>query len=149
MLLAIQVKWAKTKAHANRWDEEFILTIEEMCQTIAFLHWKAEWWMQCAYAHGNVSMALTSGLSACMHKQATVYKGLAHSFSSKWYLLLVAHSIPIKWPPAYIPKSGSSNDSTYVIIIYLYLTVKVALYLRSLTCPLMYFIHVFYYMQLH
>ena len=32
MFLAMQVEWAKTKAHADRWDKEFILTVKEMCQ---------------------------------------------------------------------------------------------------------------------
>ena len=110
MLLAMEVEWAKTKARTNRWDEEYILTVKEMHWTIAFLHWKAKWWMLHAYAHGNVSMALTSGLSVYVHKQATVYKGLAHSFAGKWYPLLTANLIPIKWPTKYIPTSISSTS---------------------------------------
>ena len=110
MLLPMQVEWSKTKAHADHWDEEYILTIEEMRCTIAFLHWKAKWWMLHAYARGNVSVALTSGLSAYVHKQAAVYKRLAHSFAGKWYPLLTANSIPIKWPTEYIPASTSSTS---------------------------------------
>ena len=108
MLLAMQVEWAKTNAHADHWGKEFILTVKEMHWTITFLDWKAKWWMQHAYAYSNVSIALTSGLSAYVHKQAAVYKGLAHSFTGKWHPLLVAHSISIEWPPAYIPTSASS-----------------------------------------
>ena len=125
MSLAMQVEWAKAKAHADHWDEELIHTVKEMCWTITFLHWKAEWWMQCAYACSNVSVALTSCLSVCVHRQAAVYKGLAYSFTGKWHPLLVAHSIPIKWPPAYIPTSASNDYIVLdVIIIYLYLQLK-------------------------
>ena len=104
----MQVEWAKTKAHANCWDEEFILTVKEMHRTIVSFHWKANWWMQRAYSHTDVSVALASGLGAYAHKQAAVYQRLAHSFACKWYPLLITHSIPVEWPPTYIPTNTSS-----------------------------------------
>lgn len=106
--LAMQVEWAKTKARADRWDEEFLLTIEEMRRTIEFFDWKARWWIDRASLRTGVSVALQSGLHGYAHKQAAVYRGLAHSFARKWYPLLVANSIPVEWPATYIPASTPS-----------------------------------------
>ena len=106
--LAMQVEWAKTKAHADCWDEEFVLTVEEMRRMIEFFDWKARWWINHASLHTGISVALQSGLHGYAHKQAAVYQGLAHSFAHKWYPVLVANSIPVEWPATYIPASTPS-----------------------------------------
>jgi len=40
----MRVKWAKTHARANRWQEEVILLMEEMRHVVVYLDWKALWW---------------------------------------------------------------------------------------------------------
>ena len=103
LLPAMQVEWAKTKARADRWDEEFILTVEEMRRVLAFFKWKAHLWTIRANQRSDVSVALRSGLCAYAYKQAACYNSLAQSFACKWYPLMVNNSIPIEWPPEYIP----------------------------------------------
>lgn len=101
----MQVEWAKTKARSDRWAEDYLLTVEQMRRVIAFLDWKAGWWIQRASIHTDTSSALHSGLRAYAHNQAFVCQDLARSFARKWYPLLISKSIPIEWPQAYIPVS--------------------------------------------
>ena len=106
----MQVKWAKTKAHAECWIEEYVLTIEEMWHIPEFCDWKAGWRTQHASLRTDVSAALQSGLHAYTHKQAAVYHDLARSFARKWYPLMIAKQIPIEWPAAYIPGSMTTTS---------------------------------------
>ena len=43
LYLAMQVEWVKSKAHADQWDEQFVLTVEEMQHVIHYCDWKAHW----------------------------------------------------------------------------------------------------------
>ena len=42
------LNWFRTSSasthHAQRWSEEMVLVIEEMCQVIQYLDWKVLWW---------------------------------------------------------------------------------------------------------
>src|SRR4051794_22222389 len=42
--VALRIEWMKSRARAARWSEEVLLVVEEMCQVMQFLKWKAEWW---------------------------------------------------------------------------------------------------------
>ena len=45
----MQVELAKARAQMQQWNEKLLLIQEEMCQAIAYLKWKADWWHeQCA-----------------------------------------------------------------------------------------------------
>lgn len=103
----MEVEWAKTKARADRWDEDFLATVEQMRRVITFLDWKAKWWVQRASLRTDTSPALQSGLRAYAHKQAFICKDLARSFARKWYPLMIKNSIPVEWPTEYIPVSTS------------------------------------------
>ena len=78
---AMKVEWAKTKAHANWWAEEYILTVEEMQHVIQYCDWKAKWWFRYATIHMDVSVSLRCGLQAYAHKQAAMYQDLTQSFA--------------------------------------------------------------------
>lgn len=107
----MQVEWSKTKARGDRWDEEYVLTVEEMRRILEYCDWKAGWWTQRASLRTDVSAALQSGLHAYAHKQAAVYHDLARSFARKWYPLMIANSVPVEWPAAYIPVSTTTTSS--------------------------------------
>ena len=103
----MQVEWAKSKAHADLWEEAYFLAVEEMQCTIVFLDWEANWWTERACLRPTASVAVCSGLCAYAHKQAAIYRGLALSFAHQWYLLMLENSIPIEWLAAYIPQTLS------------------------------------------
>lgn len=106
----MQVEWAKTKACADHWVEEYVLTVEEMRCILEFCDWKAGWWTQHASLCTDVSAALQSGLRAYAHKQAAVYRDLNQSFARKWYPLMITNQIPIEWPAACIPGSMTTTS---------------------------------------
>ncbi|KII90795.1 hypothetical protein PLICRDRAFT_67573, partial [Plicaturopsis crispa FD-325 SS-3] len=41
---ALRVEWAKSKARADRWEEEVHLLLEKMRRVLAFGSWQGEWW---------------------------------------------------------------------------------------------------------
>ncbi|KIM81092.1 hypothetical protein PILCRDRAFT_9123 [Piloderma croceum F 1598] len=102
---AMCVEWAKMKARADCWEEEILLTIEEMRHVIHFLDWHAKWWQERADLRPDVDPALRNGLRAYAAKQADMQQGLAQSFAKTWYPSLVANHFPIEWPSKYIPAS--------------------------------------------
>lgn len=108
----MRAEWAKSKARANRWEEEVTLTVEEMQCTIAFFDWKAHWWLNQASCRQVAAVALQSGLRAYAFKQADIYRALARSFPGKWHKNLVANSILIQWPSEYIPKPREAVKHT-------------------------------------
>ena len=70
--VGLRCKWAKSKAHAYRWDEEVQLVAEEMRCVLAFLEWKAGWWDRQGEAQLNVSYDILEGACAYATKQAHV-----------------------------------------------------------------------------
>ena len=101
----MQVEWAKTKARADRWDEEYLLSVEEMRRVIASLDWEARRWTERVSLRTNTSVAVCSGLWAYAHKQAAAYQGLALSFARKWHPVMEKNLIVVEWPAKYIPVS--------------------------------------------
>jgi hypothetical protein len=99
----MRVEWAKTKARADRWQEEILLTVEEMRRTIHYLDWQSKWWFDHADLHVNASPALRQGTVAYSAKQATLLKKLALSFAEKWHPELVRRNLPRDWPSELIP----------------------------------------------
>ncbi|OJT14077.1 hypothetical protein TRAPUB_9373 [Trametes pubescens] len=82
---SMRVEWARTKARAERWEEEEQLLLEEMRRVIAYCGWKANWWREQADRRGgSVSKAIERGLRAYSAKQAAVWEGLARRSASWW-----------------------------------------------------------------
>ncbi|KIK32903.1 hypothetical protein CY34DRAFT_36894, partial [Suillus luteus UH-Slu-Lm8-n1] len=67
-----------------RWHEEELLVVEEMHQVLAFFEWKAVWWLSQASLRTNITPALSHGLSANAHKQASILTRLATKFTHLW-----------------------------------------------------------------
>ena len=42
---SMRVHWAKCQAQAERYEEEVVLTIEEMCRTLRYFEWKKAQWL--------------------------------------------------------------------------------------------------------
>ena len=74
----------KSKAHADRWDEEVQLVKEEMRRVLAFLEWKAVWWTEEGGRDLAVRPDIADGIRAYAAKQAHIYRALACSFKMCW-----------------------------------------------------------------
>jgi hypothetical protein len=91
----LQVEWAKSRARVGRCCEEVLLLKEEMRRIVAFLDWKAAWWMSRRNMRGGVGDAvrkdLQEGLSAYAEGQADLQKSLRKHFCALWGLPLGRH----------------------------------------------------------
>ncbi|KAG1902463.1 uncharacterized protein F5891DRAFT_1186577 [Suillus fuscotomentosus] len=59
---ALQVKWCRSRAHANRWVEEVELLLKEMRHVSAFLAWHAAWWEEQATRRVGLDDASLEGI---------------------------------------------------------------------------------------
>ncbi|KAI9068488.1 hypothetical protein FKP32DRAFT_1561583, partial [Trametes sanguinea] len=85
---SMRAEWARSRARANRWEEEEKLLLEEMRRVLEYFKWRASWWREQAERRINVSVELQRGLSAYAEKQAAVFDGLASRCGARWYLFL-------------------------------------------------------------
>jgi hypothetical protein len=60
------------------------LVAEEMRRVLAFLEWKAAWWMEREEKHLDVSPDIADGISAYAAKQAHINRALADCFKRRW-----------------------------------------------------------------
>lgn len=79
-----RVEWCKSRARAVRATEEATLLKEEMRRALAFLRWKADWWLERRYARAGVSPDMLEGISAFATTQAEVQNSLANHFQKLW-----------------------------------------------------------------
>ncbi|TDL14508.1 hypothetical protein BD410DRAFT_733990, partial [Rickenella mellea] len=101
----MRVEWVKSKARAERWDEEVTLVAEEMRRTLAFLEWRACWWEGQVHRRvrdvgdttplqrRSVTPDILSGLRAYALKQAAIQRNLARHFAVLWVPFLSKHSL--------------------------------------------------------
>lgn len=75
---------------------------------LAFFEWKAVWWLSQASLRTNITPALSHGLSANAHKQASILTRLATKFAHLWLPVLKGHGVEPVWQSKYISLSSSS-----------------------------------------
>jgi hypothetical protein len=107
----LRCEWAKSKARADRWAEEVVLLVEEMRRVIAFLHWKASWWMTQVAARKGLQEDISDGVAAYAAKQAHVNRALAKGFAGQWHALLIVNDIPIDWSVSLVAESDKATDT--------------------------------------
>lgn len=83
------------KARVTRWQEEILLIVEEMRQTVAFLQWKATWWRSLAADHIRIN--IQRGMTAYRHRQEVQLLRLAKQFARLWHPALQAGSFDVSW----------------------------------------------------
>lgn len=99
-LLALRAEWARSRARAARWAEEYELVQEEMRRVIAYLKWDAEQWQDRRVLRrddDNSTDALSDGLRAYASKQASIRWRLRRKFAHTWGPYLVAGGIEADW----------------------------------------------------
>lgn len=109
----LQAEWAKSRARAMRWTEEVMLIKEEMRRTLAFLHWRADWWDQKPRRWEGVNAQLEEGLCAYAYGQAELQRKLALHFAVLWQDPLNSASDPLPdfdMTPADDPENGDDDD---------------------------------------
>jgi hypothetical protein len=71
-----------------RWAEEVTLLQEEMRRVLAFLEWRADWWINrgssMAMACSGSSAPYIEGLFAYAARQAKIQRALAGRFKEMW-----------------------------------------------------------------
>ncbi len=82
--IGLRCEWVKSKARADRWNEEVQLVKEEMRRVLAFLEWKAFWWAEEGGRVLEVRPDIADGICAYAAKQASIYHALARSFKMSW-----------------------------------------------------------------
>jgi hypothetical protein len=98
----VRVEWAKTKARAERWQEEVLLLKEEMRRAIVDMEWRAQQWMDRAHARPNVSPDLLQGLTAYAYKQADIQISLAAGYAKKWVPILKSNGFDYSFAAQYV-----------------------------------------------
>ena len=102
---SMRVHWAKCQARADRYEEEVALTIEEMGRTLNYLKWKQSWWLSLEFERAKSETpppaAVQRGLSAYVHRQASIYETLVVSFASRWRKTLLSHRLSPSWLSQY------------------------------------------------
>ena len=107
LLHSMRAHWAKCQARAERYEEEVILTIEEMGRTLRYLEWKQDWWISLGPQRLGCETLppdrVQRGLVAYAQRQASVYEVLAASFVGRWRKTLFSHGREPDWLSQYIP----------------------------------------------
>jgi hypothetical protein len=81
----VRVQWAKAKANQDRWDEEFLLVLEEMRRTIASFEWQIRWWKtQQNRRELDSTPNLHQALTAYARRQADEWQKRADLFATTW-----------------------------------------------------------------
>ncbi|KAJ7813492.1 hypothetical protein B0H13DRAFT_1925396 [Mycena leptocephala] len=86
MTEALQIEWARTRARAWRWTEEVDLLEEEMRWVLAFLEWRAGWWMRLVNQRPEVveDVVLQEGFTAYARRQSQLQLALHARFQENW-----------------------------------------------------------------
>ncbi|RXW22164.1 hypothetical protein EST38_g3695 [Candolleomyces aberdarensis] len=82
----IRVEWGKSRARAERYQEEIKLVQEEMDRSLRFFVWKAADWRSKGVAPRTkpISAEYAEGLKAYAERQAVLCESLHHSFQDQW-----------------------------------------------------------------
>ena len=80
----LRSEWAKSRARANRAEEEVLLVREEMRRTLEFLNWKARWWEERGKLRTPSDKDCLEGLQAYSMEQAALHQQLHTSFKAIW-----------------------------------------------------------------
>jgi|SRR3984893_13162480 hypothetical protein len=67
-----------------RWDEEVRLLREEMRRVLAFLEWKASWWIEVGGKYAGTDAIHAEGLHAYSHRQASIQTVIRTGFEKQW-----------------------------------------------------------------
>ena len=98
---SMRVHWAKCQARADQYEEEVVLTVEEMGRTLRYFEWKRLQWLSLQSSREQSAtpppIDVQQGLHAYAHRQAHIYEALIVSFVGRWRKVLVPHNLGSDW----------------------------------------------------
>ncbi|TDL22048.1 hypothetical protein BD410DRAFT_815199 [Rickenella mellea] len=100
----LQSEYAKSKARAERWDEEVILLVEEMRRSVAFLKWRSETWHAQRGSRADAPQDISLGLDAYAAYQSHMLIQLASRFCRMW--------LNADWARQFLSDHASVNADT-------------------------------------
>lgn len=94
MFPVLRAEWVKSLARSKRWTEEVMLLKEEMRRVLAFLEWRANWWLS-RPAKRSAEPSLQEGIQAYANRQAVMFQTMRTSFLDRWSGLEKDSVLPI------------------------------------------------------
>ncbi|KAM6493543.1 hypothetical protein JOM56_011677 [Amanita muscaria] len=98
----MRVEWMKSKARMQRWEEEVMLTTEEMRRVISYFEWKASWWRTQGPQRTGLDVDVEEGVTAYAAKQAYLSERMAESCGAHWVPFLLEQGAPLDWTLKYV-----------------------------------------------
>ncbi|KAL1940996.1 hypothetical protein VTO73DRAFT_7632 [Trametes versicolor] len=104
---SMRAEWARTRARAERWEEEVELLVEEMRRVLAFLEHEADWWTSIVDRRAKFPLRVPTpfdiidGVRAYAHRQAATRRSLVAKFARLWLPWLRKNSIDTDWTSRY------------------------------------------------
>ena len=113
---SMRAEWARSRARAERWEEEVDLLVEEMQRIIRFLESESAEWQARAdrrvkmFTNLRIPFDLEDGVRAFAMHHVALYKDLASRFVALWTPLLVTIDRSPSWSSEYVTQSLSTDD---------------------------------------
>ena len=109
----LRVEWAKSRAWGARWTEEVQLLCKEMCHTLVFMEWKADWWKKQVFRHADAPAHLCHGIEAYALRQAALHERIAACHAMYWLPVLKSKQITPCWEAwYYVPENNLSHGAS-------------------------------------
>lgn len=109
----LRVEWAKSQARAAHWTEEVQLLCEEMCCTLVFMEWKADWWKNQAFRCADAPAHLRHGIEAYALRQAALHECIAAHHTMHWLPVLKSKQITPCWEARYyVPENNHTHGAS-------------------------------------
>jgi hypothetical protein len=84
LFLVLRIEWCKSRARAQRWQEECVLLKEEMRRVLQFLDWDASRWTALAALDIGDGPDMKEGRSAYAFRQADIRAGMRAHCIETW-----------------------------------------------------------------
>ncbi|KAJ7584477.1 hypothetical protein C8J56DRAFT_1005073 [Mycena floridula] len=86
MAESLRIEWCKSRARAQRWREECILTVEEMRRVLAFMVWSKDQWLNRVNGVGPLprDRAMQEAANAYAYRQAKIQVDIGRHCEVLW-----------------------------------------------------------------
>ncbi|KAL1937896.1 hypothetical protein VTO73DRAFT_12789 [Trametes versicolor] len=104
---SMRAEWARSKARAERWEEEVELLIEEMRRVLAFFEYESDWWLGIVDRRAKFPLRIPTpfdiidGVCAYAYRQAETRRALVVKLARLWLPRLREYAIETDWTSQY------------------------------------------------
>ncbi|KAK7676010.1 hypothetical protein QCA50_021045 [Cerrena zonata] len=82
---ALRIEWARSRARADRWEEQVCKTVEAMRRVLQYTESIAKDWEKLVSCRSNTSAELKEGLQSYALEQAAAERGLCDRLRTQWH----------------------------------------------------------------